>query len=68
MTSLQLEDGVRLKWDIPNLFLRRGDVGIVKSRWLSGAYEVEFPQDWQAFPIRTLVFAEQLEVVEPAIA
>ena len=68
MTSVQPEDRVCLKWDLPNLFLRRGDVGVVKAKWRSGALEVEFPQDWQKFPIRTLVFAEQLDIVETAPA
>src|SRR5271156_4712660 len=41
MTGIRSEQFVRLKQGIPNLFLCRGAVGVVKSTWCSEAFEVE---------------------------
>jgi hypothetical protein len=64
MTSVETEALVRLTRDIPNLFLARGAIGILKSTWCSDAYEVEFQRDDQTGVIRALVFAEQIEMIE----
>jgi uncharacterized protein YodC (DUF2158 family) len=61
MTGFQSEDRVRLKRDIPNLLLFSGSEGVVKSKWFSEAYEVEFRQQGEPATIRALVFAEQIE-------
>ena len=57
---------VRLTRDVPTLWLNRGEVGVVRSTWLSPAnyYEVEFRKPGQC-PIRALLGGELLELVEP---
>jgi hypothetical protein len=57
---------VRLTHDVPTLWLNRGDVGTVRSIWLSPAdrYEVEFHKSGQP-PVRTLLGAELFELVKP---
>jgi hypothetical protein len=67
MTAAHENAVVRLTDDIPTLWLNRGDVGVVRSIWLSPAdyYEVEFRKPGQC-PMRTLVRGERLELVEPA--
>jgi hypothetical protein len=67
MTAAQENAVVRLTHDVPTLWLNRGDVGVVRSTWLSPAnyYEVEFRKPGQC-PMRTLVCGELLELVEPA--
>ena len=65
MCDLQVCDRVRLIRGVPTLWLCRGDVGIVKSLWLSPmlACEVEFdPTDRQS-GVRALLFPDQLEVI-----
>jgi hypothetical protein len=64
MAGFQSEDRVRLTRDIPNLFLFSGSEGVVKSRWFSEAYEVEFRQHGEPATIRALVFAEQIEFMD----
>ena len=64
MAGFQSEDRVRLKRDIPNLSLFSGSVGIVKSKWFSDAYEVEFCQQGEPSTIRALVFPEQIEAMD----
>ena len=67
MTAAHENAVVRLTHDIPTLWLNRGDVGVVRSTWLSPAnyYEVEFRKPGQC-PMRTLVRGELLDLVEPA--
>ena len=58
---------VRLTDDVPALELRRGDQGVVVSIWLSpGDFlcEVEFSDSDHRGPVRKLLRAGQLEVVE----
>ena len=66
MTAAHENAVVRLTHDVPTLWLNRGDVGVVRSTWLSPAnyYEVEFRKPGQC-PMRTLVRGELLELVEP---
>jgi Domain of unknown function (DUF4926) len=68
MSSAFLNNVVRLNHDVPELWLHRGDVGVVRSIWLSPAdcYEVEFRQVGQC-DVRALLNAEWLEVIEPAM-
>ena len=67
MTAAHENDVVRLTHDVPTLWLNRGDVGVVRSIWLSPTdyYEVEFRKHGQS-PMRTLVRGELLELIEPA--
>ena len=56
MTAAHENALVRLTHDVPTLWLNRGDVGVVRSTWLSPAnyYEIEFRKPGQC-PMRTLV-------------
>ena len=58
---------VRLTHDVPTLWLNRGDVGMVRSTWLSPAdyYEVEVRKPGQC-PMRALLGGQLFELVEPA--
>ena len=64
MRELQIDDRVRLVADIPELELRRGDVGVVRSTWFAPttAYEVEFHPVGLTCETRALLLAEQLQV------
>jgi hypothetical protein len=67
MPPAHIDAVVRLKEDVPTLELRRGDQGVVVSVWLSpGDFlcEVEFSDSGHGRPVRTLLRAGQLEVVE----
>lgn len=61
-----INDTVRLMQDVPNLMLRRGDVGVVCSIWFAPmiAFEVEFRtcDDQQT---RALLFGQQIRTNEP---
>ena len=68
MRTPHVDDVVRLTKDIPELFLSRGEVGVVCSTWFSpvAALDVEFTQigsDQQTR--RALVSLEQVELEEP---
>ena len=62
-----VDDQVRLTQDIPELWLTKGECGVVRSTWFapSVAYEVEF-QIGRDCRTRVLVRPEQLQVEEPA--
>ena len=64
-----LNTTVRLTHDVPELWLHRGEVGVVRSVWLSPAdcYEVEFRPAGQC-GVRALLKAEALQPVEAAPA
>jgi hypothetical protein len=67
MPSAHVDAVVRLKVDVPTLGLQSGDRGVVVSVWLSPlgfSCEVEFPKFGGSRPVRTLLRAEQLEVVQ----
>ena len=68
MSRAFLNTVVQLNHDVPELWLHRGDVGVVQSIWLSPAdcYEVEFRRPGQC-PMRALLNAQLLEVIEPAL-
>ena len=61
-----LLDRVRLTQAIPTLWLDCGDVGVVRSVWLSSPpyYEVEFRKPGELCATRALVRGEDLEVVK----
>ena len=65
MTTTQVDAVVRLTLDVPTLWLHRGDVGVVRSIWLSPAscYEVEFQKPGQC-AVRALLNTELIEPVE----
>ena len=66
METVHVNEGVRLTHDLPTLWLNRGDMGVVRSIWMSpvDCYEVEFSKPGES-PVRTLLNAELLELVEP---
>ncbi len=67
MPTVHVDAVVRLKEDVPTLGLRAGDKGVVVSVWLSPtgfSCEVEFRKSGGSPPVRTLLRAEQLEVVK----
>ena len=69
MATAHVDEAVRLKHDVPGLWLNRGDVGVVRSIWMSPAdcYEVEFCKPGE-LPVRALLNAERVEVVQAASA
>jgi hypothetical protein len=67
MPPAHIDSVVRLKEDVPSHALRRGAQGVVESIWLSpGGFlcEVEFPASGRGRPLRALLRADLLEVVE----
>ena len=62
-----INDPVRLKHDVPELELHRGEQGIIRSTWCAPAmvYEVEFERSDLAPNRRALLQAEQIVVTEP---
>ena len=70
MRTPQVDDLVRLKYDVPELLLTRGEVGVIRSTWFAPttAYEVEFHQIGQDQQTRALLRAEQVELEEQALA
>jgi hypothetical protein len=69
MRQPHVDDYVRLTRDIPELYLHRGQVGVVRSTWFAPtlAYEVEFHPIGLDHQTRALVLAEQLEGEEGAL-
>jgi hypothetical protein len=69
MRSPHVDDFVRLRSDIPELALSRGEIGVVRSTWFapSVAYEVEFHQIGHDYETRALILADQLEVEEGSL-
>ncbi|MGE5608747.1 MAG: DUF4926 domain-containing protein [Bacillota bacterium] len=61
MRQLGVDDRVRLKRDIPELGLHRGETGVVCSQWFAPAtaYEVEFNHSGQN--LRALLMSEQVQ-------
>ena len=64
MRSPHVDDFVRLRQDIPELLLNRGQIGVVRSTWFAPtvAYEVEFHPIGLDHQTRALLLAEQVEV------
>jgi hypothetical protein len=66
MRQPHVDDFVRLKRDVPELCLRRGAIGVVRSTWFAPeqTYEVEFCPTGLDHNLRALLQGEQLEVEE----
>ena len=66
MCTPRVDDVVRLTQAIPELWLKSGDHGVVKSIWSlpSAAYEVEFHSTCSDCGTRVLLLADQLRVEE----
>jgi hypothetical protein len=64
MVSLSVDDVIRLRQDVPELALSRGDRGVVRSMWFAPLtrYEVEFECPSQSSNTRALLRPEQMEV------
>jgi hypothetical protein len=69
MRRPHVDDYVRLRQDIPELSLIRGEVGVVRSTWFAPtvAYEVEFHQIGHDYQTRALLLADQVEVEEGSL-
>jgi hypothetical protein len=69
MATAHVDEAVRLTHDVPGLWLNRGDVGVVRSIWMSPAdcYEVEFRKPGES-AVRALLNAELLERVQPSVS
>jgi hypothetical protein len=69
MRRPHVDDFVRLRQDIPELSLNRGEVGVVRSTWFAPtvAYEVEFHQIGHDYQTRALLLGDQLEVEEGSL-
>jgi hypothetical protein len=69
MEELSVDDVVRLRQDIPELALSRGERGVIRSTWFAPftRYEVEFACPSQCSNTRALLRAEQMEVYCPTI-
>ena len=70
MRRPHVDDFVRLTQDIPELFLSRGELGVVRSTWFapSVAYEVEFHKIGNDYQTRALLMEQQVEVDEESLA
>jgi len=66
----QVDDTVQLTRDIPDLWLSRGTVGVIRSVWFapSTVYEVEFEPVGLNCPTRALLLDEQIEATSAAYA
>ena len=63
MSKVKAEERVRLMQDVPELGLRRGDVGRVCSTWFepSTAFEVEFQPRAVGGRVRALLMPNQIQ-------
>ena len=66
MKQPSVDDVVRLKNDLPNLNLHKGQKGIVRSLWLApaGAFEVEFEQTGLDERTRAVLLRDQVSLDE----
>ena len=69
MRQPRVDDFVRLRQDIPELSLSRGEIGVVRSTWFAPAvaYEVEFQRIGHDYQTRALLQPEQVEVDAPLL-
>lgn len=70
MTEIHVDEHVQLMKDIPELGLRRGEIGRVCSTWFEPgtAYEVEFQREKPDCSVRALVMLKQITVKGMAVA
>ena len=63
MTEIRVDELVRLKKDIPELGLHRGDTGVVCSTWFDPgtAFEVEFQSRAPGSSVRALLMRNQIQ-------
>jgi hypothetical protein len=63
MTEIKVDELVRLKKDIPELGLHRGDTGVVCSTWFdpNTAFEIEFQPHAPGYPVRALLMSNQIQ-------
>ena len=63
MTEIQIDERVELMQDIPELGLRRGEIGLVCSMWFrpATAYEVEFRRKVSQCGVRALLMRGQIK-------
>ena len=63
METIRIDERVKLTQDIPELELRRGEVGVVCSLWRSPmpAYEVEFDRQSRECNVRALLMSHQIQ-------
>jgi hypothetical protein len=66
MEELSIDDVIRLRQDIPELALIRGERGVIRSRWFAPLtrYEVEFECPNQSSNTRALLRPDQMEFEE----
>jgi hypothetical protein len=66
MRQPDIDDLVRLTHDVPNLYLHRGEVGVVRSKWFgpTACFEVEFGAPGLDSKVRAVLLAEQLQLEE----
>jgi hypothetical protein len=64
MEAILIDDVVRLRQDIPELALTRGERGVIRSTWFAPftRYEVEFECPNQCSNTRALLRADQMEI------
>ena len=70
MEALSVDAVIRLRQDVPELALIRGDRGVVRSTWFSPLtrYEVEFECPNQSSNTRALLKADQMEIEHEAVS
>jgi hypothetical protein len=63
LRQIMTNDQVRLAINVPELALREGDVGTVRSSWYFPvvAFEVEFGGEARRLPARVLLLEDQIQ-------
>jgi hypothetical protein len=63
MTDIKADERVRLRKDLPELGLHRGDTGVVCSTWFhpNTAFEVEFQPHARGCSVRALLTRNQIQ-------
>ena len=67
MSTVLVDAAVRLTRGEPTLWLKPGEVGVIRSVWHipDEYYEVEIRKPGEPFAMRALLSAEQIEVIAP---
>jgi hypothetical protein len=65
--SINVNDLVRVRHDVPQVGLRVGETGVVQSRWFAPdeAFEIEFHAGGNGLPLRVILYEEDLEPARP---